>query len=56
MHNIQNMDKLEEAKIPNFYMDHNMITNFVTRLAGDGRPMNDYKDQALMLPPPPPPI
>ena len=45
MHNTQNMEwtKLEEATIPNFYMDH-MITYFVTRLADDGRPMNDYKD------------
>ena len=45
MHTTQNMEwiKLEEATIPNLYMDH-MITYFVTRLADDGRPMNDYKD------------
>ena len=35
--------KLEETTIPNFDMDH-MSTYFVTRLAIDGRPMNDYKD------------
>ena len=31
--------KLEEATIPNFDMD-----NFITRLAVDGHPMNDYQD------------
>lgn len=45
MHATQNMEwiKLEETTIPNFYMDH-MTTYFITRLADDGRPMNDYKD------------
>ena len=34
---------MEDTTIPNFDMDH-MTTYFVTRLADDGCPMNDYKD------------
>ena len=49
MHTTQNMEwiNLEEATIPNFYIDH-MITYFVTRLADDGSPIKIIRTHALM--------